>query len=983
MRLFILTIICVQLYFVSAISRVAPRGNYLPESDDDSIEYQIPLEKALHLLEKQYNVYFIYENQIVRGLKTSISAKFSGNIFDDLERILDKHKLQYNLVGKRTFVITKAPQAKTRFGQIRGFVTDAEGNPLPGAEVFLIKANRLDIADDKGAYIFDELPKGEYLVSAQMMGYKAKSFLVKLKKGEILNRNFFLEPDILDMEEIVTVACRNPFVKLESSVAITTANSKQIAELAPQSAAELLKVIPGFYVESSGGEVSNNLFPRGIPQDGSYRYVAMYEDGLPLFEASELAFANIDILMRIDESVKSMEGVRGGTSSIYASNAPGGIINFISKTGGDKRELILKFSAGSNDFKRIDFNYGGPLSEKIKFNIGGFLRRSKGIRSARFTGNSGGQIKLNMTRLFKKGYFRIYGKYLNDHNIFYLPIPLQNPNDPESIPGLNANYGTMTSVHAGKSSFPSPFGQVYQRDIRDGIHPELMSFTLEYVYDFGRGWSVQNNFRIMKTDIDFNAIFPLETPFKASFFADSVKHLSQKPGVKSWEYRYADNGQPIKNISELNNNGLVALNGWWTISKPLTNVLNNLQINKKFGNHKISLAGYFSKYSAHDFWYWQNILTEVKDAPRLLDLVGLNASGQDVYSVTHKGFEQYGSFYVNAMNKAAVYSTYFVDEWQATGKLRMDIGLRMESHHYNGKVENTKDDYVIGKGKAEAERNVMFGDGTFRHYKHIFNEWAFSIGGNYTINQHLALYGRLSRGFRTPDFEQWIFSEDKGKSQYIYQTEGGLKIASPQFSLFSSLFYSHINNIPFIDEVFKNDRIVHEKRFAKSRTIGVEFEAVFIPTNGLHLNLIGTIQNPRLLQLLYNKVDPKTGITTYKNLNGNRVRRIPQFIIDFRPSYSYKPFNIFCSWQYIGDRFVDDANTAVLPGYNLISAGASYKIWKNKIRLGINVSNLTNTIGLTEGNPRIEQEFANRSKNIFLARPILGRFVNLSLTFKL
>ncbi|MHB2148703.1 TonB-dependent receptor domain-containing protein [Calditrichota bacterium LG25] len=983
MRFLITTVLCGKLLFGLAISQEISKSISYLKSIDDSIEYQIPLEKAFRKLEKRYNVYFVYENQIVNGLKTLPIKKFSGNIFKDLQKILKKHHLHYNLVGKKTFVIIKKAFSKTSFGKIRGFVTDNDGNPLPGAEVILVNVKLMDIADNKGAYIFDELKKGEYLVAAQMIGYKAKSFLVKVPAGGIVDKNFFLEPDILDMEEIVTVACRNPFMKLESSVAITTANSKQIAERAPQSTAELLKVIPGFYVESSGGEVSNNLFPRGIPQDGSYRYVAMYEDGLPIFEAPELAFANIDIMMRLDESVKSMEGVRGGTSSIYASNAPGGVINFISKTGGNRRELIIKLSAGTHDFKRLDFNYGGPLSKNTKFNVGGFLRYSQGIRSAHFTGNSGGQIKLNMTRLFKKGYFRVYAKYLNDRNIFYLPIPLQNPDDPESIPGLNANYGTITSVHAGKSSFPSPFGKIYQRDIRDGIHPELMSFTLEYVYDFGKGWSVQNNLRVMKTDIDFNAIFPLETPFNASFYADSVKHLSDKPEVARWEYRFANSGEAVKNISSLNNNGLVALNGWWTISKPLKNFVNNLQINKKLGNHKISLAGYFSKYSAGDFWYWQNILTEVKDAPRLLDLVGLSADGEVVYQVTDNGFEQYGSFYVNAMSYATVYSTYFTDEWQATKKLRLDVGLRLESHHFKGKVENTRDDYIIGNGETEAERNVIFGDGTFRYYQHKFNEWAFSFGGNYSINRHLALYGRLSRGFRTPDFEQWIFSENRGKSQYIYQIEGGLKVASPQFSLFSSVFFSHINNIPFIDEVFKNGRIVHEKRFAKSRTVGLEFEAVFIPTGGLHLNLIGTIQDPRLLELISNKIDPETGAITYKNLSGNRVRRIPQFIIDFRPSYSYKGFNIFYSWQYIGDRFVDDANTAILPGYNLISAGASYKFLKNKIRLGVNISNLTNTLGLTEGNPRIEQEFANRRQNVFMARPILGRFVNVSLTLTL
>lgn len=983
MRLIISIIICIKLLFVSVISQEIPKDDFLNKLGHDPIEQQIALKKAFSLLERIYDVYFIYEDNIVDGLKTIIPTDFSGNVFDDLQKILPKHHLQYSLVGEKTFVITRKTANKTRFAKIRGFITNAEGEPLVDAEISLENIECQDITDNKGAYILNNIQKGIHLISARLIGYKTKSLLVEVKPGEIVNQNFFLELDILNMEEIVTIACRNPFMKLESSVAITTANNNQIAERAPHSTAELLKVIPGFYVESSGGEVSNNLFPRGIPQDGSYRYISMYEDGLPLFEASELAFANIDILMRLDESVNTMEAVRGGSSSIFASNAPGGIINFISKTGGIERKALLKISVGSHDFKRVDFNYGGPVGNKIRFNCGGFFRYSRGARTPDFVSNRGGQFKLNITRLFNDGYFRIYGKYLNDRNIFYLPIPLQNPDDPESIPGLDANFGTMTIMHAGKTSFPSPGGEIFQRDISDGIHPEVFSVTSESVYDFGCGWSIQNTMRLMKADVEFNAIFPLENPYDAYFFADSVKRLSSAPGVSRWEYRYADDGRAIQDISNLNNNGLVACNGWWTITKPLNNFVNNLQINKKFARHRISVAGYYSKYSAGDFWYWQNILTEVKDAPRLLDLVGLNSTGDVVRSVTDNGFEQYGSFYVNAMSKAAVYSIYFTDEWQANDRLRFDSGLRLESHRVRGEVENTRDDFVIGNGETEAERNVVFGDGTFRYYKHNFNEWALSVGGNYNFNHHLALYGRISRGFRTPDFEQWIFSEERGNSQYIYQLEGGFKISGSYFSLFSSIFLSRINNIPFIDEVFKNGRIVQEKRFAKSKTIGFEFETVFIPTAGLRFDLIGTVQDPRLLELRINEIDSETGAVTNTNLNGNRVRRIPQFIMDFRPSYSYKHFKIFCSWQYIGDRYVNDANTEILPDYDLFNAGAFYGLMQNKIKLGLNVSNLTNTIGLTEGNPRIEQAFANQRKNIFMARPILGRSIILGLTIKI
>jgi outer membrane receptor for Fe3+-dicitrate len=52
--------------------------------------------------------------------------------------------------------------------------------------------------------------------------------------------------------------------KLESSVAISTLNAKQISQLAPTSAADLLKNIPGVYVNNARGEIANTVYSRGI-----------------------------------------------------------------------------------------------------------------------------------------------------------------------------------------------------------------------------------------------------------------------------------------------------------------------------------------------------------------------------------------------------------------------------------------------------------------------------------------------------------------------------------------------------------------------------------------------------------------------------------------------------------------------------------------------------------------------------------------------
>ena len=358
----------------------------------------------------------------------------------------------------------------------------------------------------------------------------------------------------------------------------------------------------------------------------------------------------------------------------------------------------------------------------------------------------------------------------------------------------------------------------------------------------------------------------------------------------------------------------------------------------------------------------------------------MDNSGKTIARVTDNGFEQYGSFYVNASSEAALSAVYFTDEWQLSNSLRLDAGVRYERTHFSGKVEQTANDFSVKDGSSWAEQNVIYGTGHFRYYDHTFSEWALSVGANYTINNNLALYSRFSRGFRMPDFEQWIFSTDRGHSQYDFQSEAGLKIASSAFSLFATLFANRMNNIPFVDDIFENEQIVKQQRFASSKTYGLEIESVWGISHSLEVSITGTFQAPRLLNRQETWIDENTGAQKTLDLNGKTVRRIPQVLVDFMPSYSLERFHVYGNLQYIGRRFADDANTAVLPGYSIFGAGASYEMLKDRLTISAHVSNIMNTIGLTEGNPRIEQILAQRSSKIFMARPILGRTITAHTT---
>ena len=73
--------------------------------------------------------------------------------------------------------------------------------------------------------------------------------------------------DITELDVIVVTGRAGTDVrtKAQTSYALTDISADQLRMQAPMGVAEALKAIPGFWVEASGGEASNNIRARGIP----------------------------------------------------------------------------------------------------------------------------------------------------------------------------------------------------------------------------------------------------------------------------------------------------------------------------------------------------------------------------------------------------------------------------------------------------------------------------------------------------------------------------------------------------------------------------------------------------------------------------------------------------------------------------------------------------------------------------------------------
>ncbi|MBC6605930.1 TonB-dependent receptor [Hymenobacter sp. BT188] len=836
------------------------------------------------------------------------------------------------LPGAALVCLAVAPTlAQDVAGRVSGQIRDASGQPLPGATVVLQPSGKNTATDAQGQFELTGVPAGTYTLTATFLGYRAATQTVTLDGTQAVVMNATLAADALNLNDVVVTGTFNPQTKLESSVAVTTLTNLQIQNRVSRGTADLLMAVPGFRVNSDGGEAANSVSPRGLPSnaEAGFGFLQLMEDGLPILEAGSLTFAKTDIHFRVDETIDRLEVVRGGSAGIFANNAPGGIVNFLSKTGtGDKIGGIVRLTGGDQGFysdrsglaqlgglQRLDANVGGPIAgTPFKFNIGGFYRYDVGVKYAGFPANVGGGVKANVTYNLKNGYVRLYGKYLNDKVAYYTSIPYQNLNDPQRITGgPDLRRGTMYSEYQRRTSIPNPFNNGagrLERDLANGQHTRYKAISSEVFFDLGNGFTLTDNARLLDANLSTDGVYDIQPPVLGTSFAAQYRGLAPfGVQVNSPRFSYADDPTNTSiDIASLNGNGLVNIAGIFPDDKPATNAINNLRLQKTAGQHQLTAGFYASRYTIKERLSYNLVVQEVADRPRLLNLsfptAGPLFGGQPI-EVTNNGFLFYSfadGILFNSTNTTQVLSYYAGDEWKINDKLRLDGGLRLETTHADGSspktaILNNADTRFTPFLGAPSAANRFGGsngglDGQYRtFYDNRFlqntselREWSFrfstlnySLGGNYKFSDQLATFARFSNSGVAPSNDQFAYGSDpsdatgnstlRGGVQRVVQAEAGVKVAANKVSLSVVPFYSENNNIPFTIQLSNPDGgFTLTQDRGKVNNLGVELEGTYSPVVGLTLRGIGTVQRPRFVD--FNFVDNKG---TSANLTDDEV----------------------------------------------------------------------------------------------------------------
>ena len=758
--------------------------------------------------------------------------------------------------------------------------------------------------------------------------------------------------------------------KIDTAFSITTASEEQLKMASPSSTADVLKLVPGVYAESTGGQSGANVEVRGFPSGSDSPFVSVQLNGNPVYPVPVLSFFEGTSAFRLDDTIERVEVLRGGPSTIYSVGQPGATMNFILKKGEDTPERTIRVTTGTGDLRRVDAFLGGKLTEGWYGTIGGFYRQSHGVRDPQFLADDGQQLTGTLTRKLDGGEITVYARLTDDKNAFYTGVPLISSDNGRSIssfPGFDPLTGTLMSNEMRHFTIDAAPGKTLQRDLADGRGMKAGLFGIDYDQKLG-GWDVSNKANYFSGDLNTISMFTGNNPVSAAAYL-AAANASYNPAANaaSGSITYLHGGV-------VDPNQQVVQAGLWSVEKELRSFTDELRFSKEVVNHHtVTVGGYYANYKSHDEWYLGNshLMTATPNA-RLIDVALTNGT-----IVARNGVD--GNVFAAPVASYKGNNTAFfvADEWKINEKMRVDAGARRETQRLKASISNQATGDTDNNPLTVYNNGTSYAINTFTALSRDDSVNSFTAGGIYKIANDASVFVRANTGHTFIYFDdmrnagtQAALNDRNGvPTPKVTQYEVGYKTAGPMVSAYINAFFTNFTGISF--QQITTNAVLNS--VSGSRGHGVEFELAVRPLTNLQVTLSGDWQH-----------------STYRDnpaIAGNDVQRQPKLQFRLSPSYRIPmgdtalgetALKLYGTYTYIGDRWADQANLSYLPSYKTLDIGALANLGSNwEVRLS--ATNLTNELGLTEGNSRLT---GAQSSGPINARPIFGRAVEASLLYR-
>lgn len=209
---------------------------------------------------------------------------------------------------------------------LKGRVVDEQGQPVLCATVRLERTSIGTVTDDEGEFVLKDVPNGEYVMRTSRMDFESQKQNVNGTDNNVL---VHLKKSYLNLNEVVVTGTGTYHRLKDTPVPVEVITAKEINNTGALNFEDALSALS----TSISTKGSYNIVMNGLRN----KQILILVDGKRL--AGDVGGDND--LERIDMSnIKRIEVVKGGASSLYGSEAMGGVINIITNNPQNLVDII-------------------------------------------------------------------------------------------------------------------------------------------------------------------------------------------------------------------------------------------------------------------------------------------------------------------------------------------------------------------------------------------------------------------------------------------------------------------------------------------------------------------------------------------------------------------------------------------------------------------------------------------------------------------
>ncbi|RAK66679.1 TonB-dependent receptor [Hymenobacter edaphi] len=256
-------------------------------------------------------------------------------------------------------------------GSVHGVVR-AAGQAVPFASVGLKGTTHGTTADEHGGFALHKVPLGRYQLAVTALGYQPAERAVEVRAQAALPYTVLLVPASTETAEVVISGTLGEVVKSESPVPVELYTPKFFQKNPAPSLFENLTMVNGVRPQLNCSVCNTgDIHINGL--EGPYTMVLI--DGMPIVSSLSTVYG----LSGIPNSmVERVEVVKGPASTLYGSEAVGGLINVITKAPHKAPPLALDVFGTSFGELNVDAGTAGRVGKATSLltaNVFGYDRR--------------------------------------------------------------------------------------------------------------------------------------------------------------------------------------------------------------------------------------------------------------------------------------------------------------------------------------------------------------------------------------------------------------------------------------------------------------------------------------------------------------------------------------------------------------------------------------------------------------------------------